>query len=92
VHQITVHTVGAVIKAGEAIMQIVPTDLLAIEVKILPQDIDSVSLEQIAVLRLSAFDTRTTPVEAFIQTGERTVISYLIKPLVDQVKHTFREQ
>ena len=31
------------------------------------------------------------PVEAFIQTESRTMLSYLIKPLVDQVKRTFRE-
>ncbi len=140
VHQLTVHTVGGVIAAGETIMQIVPTDRLTIEVEIQPQDIDSVRPEQFAVLRLSAFDAQKTPeleaevtrispevvvdertgaphyttriailpgelekhpdlvlapgmpVEVFIQTGERTVISYLIKPLVDQIKHTFREQ
>jgi HlyD family secretion protein len=32
------------------------------------------------------------PVEAFIQTGERTMISYLIKPLQDQLMHAFREK
>lgn len=32
------------------------------------------------------------PVEAFIQTGERTAISYLVKPLSDQVMRTFREK
>jgi len=32
------------------------------------------------------------PVEAFIQTGERTMISYLIKPLHDQLMHAFREK
>ena len=32
------------------------------------------------------------PVEAFIQTGERTVISYLVKPLSDQIMRAFREQ
>jgi HlyD family secretion protein len=32
------------------------------------------------------------PVEAFIQTGERSVISYLVKPLSDQVMRTFREK
>lgn len=31
------------------------------------------------------------PVEAFIQTESRTMLSYLIKPLVDQVKRAFRE-
>src|SRR6266849_4885524 len=32
------------------------------------------------------------PVECFIQTGERTVISYLLKPLRDQLMRTFREK
>ncbi|MFZ0402600.1 MAG: HlyD family type I secretion periplasmic adaptor subunit, partial [Pseudolabrys sp.] len=32
------------------------------------------------------------PVEAFVQTGERTVMSYLIKPLQDQFMRTFREK
>jgi membrane fusion protein, type I secretion system len=32
------------------------------------------------------------PVECFIQTGERTAISYLLKPLRDQLMRTFREK
>ena len=32
------------------------------------------------------------PVEAFVQTGDRTVISYLMKPLHDQFMRAFREQ
>lgn len=32
------------------------------------------------------------PVEAFVQTGERTVISYLMKPLHDQFMRAFRER
>jgi HlyD family secretion protein len=31
------------------------------------------------------------PVEAFVQTGARTVLSYLIKPLHDQILKAFRE-
>ncbi|WP_137136966.1 HlyD family efflux transporter periplasmic adaptor subunit, partial [Rhizobium sp. FKY42] len=31
------------------------------------------------------------PVEAFIQTGERTALSYLVKPLVDQIARAMRE-
>ena len=31
------------------------------------------------------------PVEAFIQTGTRTALSYFLKPLSDQVMRTFRE-
>ena len=32
------------------------------------------------------------PVEAFIQTGQRTMLSYLIKPLHDQLMRAFREK
>jgi membrane fusion protein, type I secretion system len=32
------------------------------------------------------------PVESFVQTGERTVISYLVKPLFDQLMRAFREK
>ena len=32
------------------------------------------------------------PVETFVQTGERTVMSYLVKPLHDQVMKAFRER
>ena len=31
------------------------------------------------------------PVEAFLQTGDRPVLSYLIKPLTDQLRRAFRE-
>lgn len=31
------------------------------------------------------------PVEAFIKTGDRTVMSYLVKPLSDQIARAFRE-
>ena len=32
------------------------------------------------------------PVESFIKTGERTALSYLVKPLSDQLQHAFREE
>jgi HlyD family secretion protein len=32
------------------------------------------------------------PVEAFVQTGDRSVLSYLIKPLEDQFMRAFREK
>ena len=141
VEQSTVHTVGGVITAGDAIMLIVPqTDDLQVEAKVNPQDIDKLQVGQKTLLRLSAFNQRTTPelngfvsrvspdvtteqrtgqsyytirvsmppqeiarlgdvklipgmpVEAFVQTGERTLISYLMKPLSDQLMRTFREK
>jgi HlyD family secretion protein len=32
------------------------------------------------------------PVETFMQTGPRTVMSYLAKPLYDQISRAFREK
>jgi HlyD family secretion protein len=139
--QSTVHTVGGVITAGDTIMLIVPqADDLQVEAKVNPQDIDKLQLGQKTLLRLSAFNQRTTPelngivtrvspdvttdqrtgqsyytirvsmppeevarlgevklipgmpVEAFVQTGERTLLSYLIKPLNDQLMRAFRER
>jgi len=140
VHELAVHTIGGVIAAGEPIMLIVPdADTLTIEARIAPQDIDQLHPGQLALLRFSAFNQRTTPeidgevslisadltqdqrtgasyyvvhitpdaneiarlgkvklvpgmpVEAFLQTDERTVLSYLIKPLRDQIMKAFRE-
>ncbi|MGA2995761.1 HlyD family type I secretion periplasmic adaptor subunit [Bradyrhizobium sp.] len=139
--QSSVHTVGGVITAGDAIMLIVPqADDLQVEAKVAPQDIDKLQVGQKTLLRLSAFNQRTTPelngvvtrvspdtttdqrtgqstytirvsmpaaeiarlgdvklipgmpVEAFVQTGERTLLSYLIKPLNDQLMRAFREK
>jgi HlyD family secretion protein len=139
--QSSVHTVGGVITAGDAIMLIVPqADDLQVEAKVNPQDIDKLQVGQKTLLRLSAFNQRTTPelngvvtrvspdtttdqrtgqsyytirvsmpqaeiarlgdvklipgmpVEAFVQTGERTLLSYLIKPLNDQLMRAFREK
>src|SRR3954462_12198162 len=62
VHQLAIHTVGGVISQGEPLMLIVPqADALKAEAKIAPQDIDNVRIGQRAVLRLSAFNQRTTP-------------------------------
>ncbi len=32
------------------------------------------------------------PVEAFIKTGERTVLSYVMKPFTDQINRSFRSR
>lgn len=141
VHQLATHTVGGVVNPAETIMLIVPEDDdLALEVRIAPRDIDQIQLGHRAVLRLSAFNQRTTselagtvsrvaadltadektglsfylvriviphdefsklnglvlvpgmPAEALIQTGERTALSYLVKPLSDQINRAFREE
>lgn len=135
-----VHTVGGVIGPGQPILDIVPDkDELVIEAQVAPQDIDKVSNGQDAVVRLSAFNLRTTPeligkvfmssadrmideasgqpyyllgvrvsddersklkdlellpgmpAEVFVNTGERTALSYLVKPLTDALARTFKE-
>jgi HlyD family secretion protein len=141
VHQLAVHTVGGVISPADAIMMIVPDrDQLDLEVQISPQDIDQILPGQEAVLRMSAFNVRTTPelnghvsriaadltkdertgqswylvritippeeiarlrglilvpgmpAEALIKTGDRTALSYIVKPLTDQINRAFREE
>jgi HlyD family secretion protein len=138
VHQLAAHTVGGVIAPGELVMMIVPQDdVLTVEAHISPQDIEQVRTGQSAVLRMTAFNQRTTPeahgdvlrvspdatvdprtggsyftvrigidrkdlpgqrlvpgmpVEAFVQTGRRPVLSYLTKPLADQVQRAFTER
>ena len=58
--QLTVHTVGGVIKAGETIMEIVPSgDALVIEAKVAPQDIDQVAVGAQAAVRIMAGEHRT---------------------------------
>jgi HlyD family secretion protein len=141
VHQMTVHTIGGLVTPSEPAMLIVPeADQLAVEIKVQPQDIDNVRLDQKAVLRFAAFNQRTTPeidgvvsrvsadvsldpktgmsfytarirvppdergrlgtlrlvpgmpVEAYMQLGDRSVLSYLTKPLTDQIAKAWRER
>ena len=61
IHDLSVHTIGGVIKPGEELMQVVPRGELSVEVRILPQDIDQLLLGQEATVRLSAFNRNTTP-------------------------------
>ncbi|QCI69000.1 HlyD family type I secretion periplasmic adaptor subunit [Phreatobacter stygius] len=62
VHQLNYHTVGGVIPPGQPIMQIVPgDDLLVIEIRIQPQDIEKVAIGQPAHIRFSALPHGTTP-------------------------------
>ena len=52
-----------------------------------------ISIDADEVQRLGAVKlTPGMPVEAFIQTGERTLVSYLIKPLHDQLMRSLREK
>lgn len=62
VHQLSTFTIGGVISNAEQIMLIVPEgDRLLIEAKIGPQDIDQVRGHKKAIVRLTAFNQRTTP-------------------------------
>jgi HlyD family secretion protein len=62
VHQLTVHTIGGVIANGELLMQIVPiTDHLVVETKVSPSDIDQITLNAKATVKIMAGNQRTTP-------------------------------
>jgi HlyD family secretion protein len=141
INQLSVHTIGGVIRAGDTIMEIVPdTDDLQIEARLQPNDIDQVRTGQKAFVRFSAFNQRLTPqligavsyvsadtshdqqtnapyftvrialaedelhrlgglqlvpgmpAEVFMQTGNRTMMSYLLKPITDQLHRAFIER
>lgn len=62
VHQLAVHTVGGVITPAEPAMLIVPEkEMLQLDVRIAPHDIDQISLGQPVKVRVLAFNQRTTP-------------------------------
>jgi HlyD family secretion protein len=62
VHQLSVHSGGQVLNAGEQAMMIVPeADDLYVETRIATQDIDKVRIGRPALVRFSAFNLRTTP-------------------------------
>ena len=141
IHQLNAHTIGGVIRAGDAVMEVVPdSDDLQIEAKLQPNDIDQVRKGQQAFVRFSAFNQRVTPqligqvsyvspdttrdpqtsmsyftvrimlpeeerrrlaglqlssgmpAEVFMQTGSRTMLSYLLKPILDQFQRAFVER
>jgi HlyD family secretion protein len=52
-----------------------------------------ISLDPKEIARLgSAKIVPGMPVEVFVQTGDRTALSYLLKPLDDQISRAFKEQ
>ncbi len=58
----TVHALKSVVRAAEPMLYIVPSDSeLVVDAQVDPIHIDSVRVGQEAVLRFSAFNTRTTP-------------------------------
>lgn len=135
-----VFTIGAVIRPGDTLVEIVPkNDELVIEARVQVTDIDSLRTETSTEVRFPAFHSRTTPLilgtlrnvsrdrlvdeathepyylalvavsdtdvpedlrgrlrpgmpaEIIFNTGERTVMSYLMRPLTDAMTGAFRE-
>ena len=54
--------------------------------------LDPAPLEEVARLGGNVKLIPGMPVEAFVQTGDRTMLSYLMKPLSDQLMRAFREK
>lgn len=142
VHELALTSRGALVSAERTVLQLVPVqNLLIIEARVAPQDVDQVSIGSVATLRFSAFNQRTTPelkgtvthlsadrsvneqsgevwytarlsvadeelarlgddlallpgmpVDVLIQTEQRTVLSYLVKPITDHIARAFIEE
>ncbi|MBA1432761.1 MAG: HlyD family type I secretion periplasmic adaptor subunit [Epsilonproteobacteria bacterium] len=141
VQKLYVHTVGGVIKPGEDIMEIVPSDeTLLVKVRIKPKDIAFIYLGQRAIVKFTAYDFSiygglegkvvlispdsikddegnvfyevriktdknyigrhgkklkiipgmTTSVD--IITGQKTVLDYILKPILKTKQYTFTER
>jgi epimerase transport system membrane fusion protein len=141
---LAVHTLGAVVRPGERILDIVPQDeKLIVEAQLSPQDIDQVRTGQMAEVRFPAFKQRDLPridgklislsadrlvdenqgqkmpyylarveisaagtkaladaklallpgmpAEVLVNTGERTMLQYLLAPLSHTVARSFRQ-
>jgi epimerase transport system membrane fusion protein len=141
---LAVHTLSAVVRPGERILDIVPQDeKLVVEAQLSPQDIDQVRIGQVAEVRFPAFKQRDLPridgrlisvsadrlvdesqgqkmpyylarveisaagiqaladaklallpgmpAEVLVNTGERTMLQYLVAPLTHTVARSFRQ-
>lgn len=131
---LSMHSVGGVIRPAETLLEVLPTDQpLIIDAKFPLESIDSLSLKQSVDIMFTAFNRSQTPkvkgnvdyisadklideatqmpyyggrisvaseslsalenfkivpgmpVQAFVQNGERTLLSYLFKPFVDRM-------
>jgi HlyD family secretion protein len=72
VMDLQVHTPGAVLRPGDAVMEIVPMhDRLVVEARVRPEDADDIYIGQTAKLNLSAYKQRRLP----MITGTVTTIS-----------------
>jgi HlyD family secretion protein len=141
VQNLKVHTPGAVIRAGEPLLDIVPADDdLIVQAHVSPLDVNSITEGAHSEVRFPSFKSRTLPTifgsvtsiskdrlmddatkqpyflalikvdtahipeefrtkltpglnaEIILPTGERTVMAYLIDPLRDTMRKTFREK
>ncbi len=141
IQSVRVSTVGQVLRPGDVLLELVPTnDLLIVEAQIQTVDVDSVHPGMEAEVRFPSFHSRTTPVilgkvrsvssdrliddmtrqpyflaqiamtdtdmpeelnqrlragmpaEVVFPTGERTVLQYLLQPLTEAFRNTFREK
>lgn len=62
VHELKAHTIGGVIKPGQAVMMIIPHDVpLEVVAQIKTTEVDQVEINQKATVRISALDHRTSP-------------------------------
>jgi epimerase transport system membrane fusion protein len=142
---LAVHTVGAVVRPGDRLLDIVPqAEKLVVEAQLSPRDIDQVRVGQSAEVRFPAFGTRRLPrlegrvvavsadrlvddtagqklpyylgrvelsgqglqalaearlelrpgmpAEVLVQTGERTLLQYLMAPLRDMGARALKEE
>ncbi len=144
VNRVLVTTLGGVIKPGEAVLELVPSDdVLVVEAQVRPQDIGFVKIGQSANVKISAYDysifgsmsgqvtqisadavsreergqtvyyyiarieTQTSVMNSLgkklpiipgmqaqvdIITGNKTVLNYLLKPIVGMKENAFRER
>lgn len=141
VYALEVTTPRSVISPAQPVMYLVPQDRpLVIAARVMPTNVDEISVGQEVNLRLSSLDQRTTPeligkvvlisadslddeltgqsyfraeitlspgemdrlpagtqlvpgmpVDAFIKTGDRSPLTYLVKPVADYFKKSWRE-
>jgi HlyD family type I secretion membrane fusion protein len=141
VQNMKVFTVGAVIRSGEPLIDVVPeNDELIVQAQFSPSDIDSFQIGSQAEIRFSSFHNRSLPmipgtvrsisrdrlideatkqpyylvivavnqsalpseltgkvmpglpIEIIIPTTQRTVVEYLVQPLMSTLRKTMRER
>lgn len=141
VQNLKVFTVGAVIRSGEALIDVVPdNDELIVQAQFAPSDIDSFQIGSQGEIRFSSFHNRSLPmipgtvrsisrdrlideatkqpyylvilavnqgslpselegkvmpglpIEVIIPTTQRTVVEYLVQPLMSTLRKTMRER